>query len=79
MDHARTLYWPTPRNCHLWTRRAHRRAVRMLLLLLTHLLELSLLTNDNIAIGLHHHLLSRLLHSLDHVRVILLVLLCGVR
>lgn len=51
----------------------------LLLLLLTHLLELGLLTDDDVAVGLHHHWLARLLHCLDHVRVILLVLLAGVR
>lgn len=51
----------------------------LLLLLLAHLLELGLLTDDNVAVGLHHHWLARLLHCLDHVRVILLVLLAGVR
>ncbi len=51
----------------------------MLLLLLAHLLELRLLTDDDVTVGLHHHWLARLLHCLDHVRVILLVLLAGVR
>lgn len=51
----------------------------LLLLLLAHLLELGLLTDHDVAVGLHHHWLTRLLHCLDHVRVILLVLLAGVR